>query len=482
MRSSVSYILSSSTTEPNMSHPDYEQYSHDHAALLVLVRSIGSQLKQKNFSRIFDKINRLTNIKITDSTGQVRSILVRYVKDHPLENNDWGDFQTHRRLLGLISVAKYDSQQELNEICRVHESLKVKYTSTLFDSRSILFGPNSEPPISENDRKNDKEKGENDGGEKFTTPTNFKTRALFYAENDSCADLETHISEFINSLFWVLESKRLERSREKLERVSLLLAPFEKKDFVGLDMESRNNKKRCTGRMTKHLGDLCLQAGLVSESLTYYTNASEILKSVNDWLWLGAAFEGLCAASALVLYPNIQRNVPLHRNASLQEGSPKRSNSITTTIDDFIRKDITNTLSPEDISKRYRDAIIHYSKYQNAGIIETEASFKAARISVEQNHSLQAASFLQNVVFISLNLSEQEKIQRFETLSDLYTQIGFIRKASFCQRLAATRYVSPQNQTPNWNQCYTLMLQSFPGHKLSLEPYEMCAGNGQLGK
>lgn len=120
--------------------------------------------------------------------------------------------------------------------------------------------------------------------------------------------------------------------------------------------------------MTKHLGDLCLQAGLLSESLTFYNNAAEILKSVNDWLWLGAAYEGLCAASALVLYPNIQRNVPLHRNSSLQEGSPKRSNSITTAhIELGNRKEITNTLSPDDIPKRYREAIIHYSKYQNAG-------------------------------------------------------------------------------------------------------------------
>lgn len=99
---------------------------------------------------------------------------------------------------------------------------------------------------------------------KFTTPSNFKTRALFYDESaDSFVELETQLTEFINSLFWVLESKRLERSREKIERVSLLLAPFEKKDFVGLDMDSRNSKKRCTGRMTKHLGDFCLQAGKI---------------------------------------------------------------------------------------------------------------------------------------------------------------------------------------------------------------------------
>lgn len=105
--------------------------------------------------------------------------------------------------------------------------------------------------------------------------------------------------------------------------------------------------------------------------------------------------------------------------------------------------------------------------------METEASFKAVRIAVEQNHSLQAASFLQNVVYINLTLSEQEKIQRFETLAELYTQIGFVRKAAFCQRLAATRYVSPQNPSPNWARCYNLMLQSLPGHRLSLDPAEM---------
>ncbi|KAJ8935382.1 hypothetical protein NQ314_012793 [Rhamnusium bicolor] len=441
-----------------MSHPDYEQYSHDHAALLILVRHIGSQLKPKTFIKFFDRISKINNVKITDSTGQVRNILVRYVKEHPVENNDWGDFQTHRRLLGLISLGKYDSQQELNEVCRVHESLKVKYNTTLFDSRCILFGPTKEiesPEDEESNSSGDSEAKSEVPIEKFTTPSNFKTRALFYDELSPCIDLETQLNEFINSLFWVLESKRLERSH----------------------MESRNNKKRCTGRMTKHLGDLCMQAGLLTESLAYYTQSAETLKSVNDWLWLGAAYEGLSAASALVLYPDMQRNVPLHRNASLQEGSPRKSSQTPSTTTLVDKKLVANTLAPEDISKRYREAIIHYSKYQNAGIIETEASFKAARIAVEQSHALQAASFLQNVVYINLALSEQEKIQRFETLADLYTQIGFARKAAFCLRLAATRYVSPQNPAPNWARCYALMLQSLPGHQLTLDPVEMRAAN-----
>lgn len=81
-------------------------------------------------------------------------------------------------------------------------------------------------------------------------------------------------------------------------------------------------------------------------------------------------------------------------------------------------------LNGEDIAEKYRKAIIHYSKYQNAGIIETEACFKAARIAVEQNNTLLTSSFLQNVIFINLTLSEQEKIQRFDTLAEIYKEIG----------------------------------------------------------
>lgn len=570
-----------------MSHPDYAQHAQHHACLLVLVKGVGGMLK--NFNKLWERIQRVNNIKVTDSAGQVRDIWVRYVRDYPVENNDWGDFQTHRRLLGLITLSKFNNQVELNEVCRVHESLKVKYSNTLYDSRAFMFGPNSnmkkpeqEPEtysMYDDDRiiKNDSILGDKNSipseqadsisssesfpqsissngsypmqEEHFTTPSNFKTHAMFYGENDPVPDLEQNVADLINSLFWVVESKRLERSREKLERVPLLLAPFEKKDFVGLDMESRNNRKRCMGRITKNLADLTLQAGLIAESLSLYHSSAEILKSVNDWLWLAAAKEGLCAASAILLYPNLRNQTPLQRNASLQESSPSRGKALSLfqpTVDPFRKfktssplrnsknsspvnppSELTPTssdsmetssrqsetdnadseslasssdmeyqshksylaselpaiprqppiainnqylLNGEEIAEKYRKAIIHYSKYQNAGIIETESCFKAARIAVEQNNSLHASSFLQNVIFINLTLSEQEKIQRFDTLAELYKEIGFLRKAAFCQRLAATRQVSPNNPNPDWQRCYYLMLHSFPGHKLSLDP------------
>ncbi|XP_012285614.1 protein brunelleschi [Orussus abietinus] len=474
MRAAVSIILSSPVPDVKMSHPDYEQTAHDHAALLLLLKPVGVIIKQKTVTRLCERIVKSGSRFTVDSAGVTREILARFVREHPVENNDWGDFQTHRRLLGLITFGKYDSQTELNELCRLHETLKVKYSATLYDSRAILFGP-------------EESSNRNQPPKSFTTPSNFKTRGVFYAD-ETCPDLEGQIAECLNSLFWILESKRLERTREKVDRVSLLLAPFEKKDFIGLDLESRNNKKRCLGRMTKHLGDLCLQAGLPGDALNLYNSAANILQAVNDWLWLGAAYEGLCSASVLVLYPNMCRSLPLQRNSSLQEGSPgkqRRGSQAVASLPpaptaEIAKSTMPHILAPEEISKKYCDAIVHYSKYQNAAIIETEASFKATRISIEQNCTLQAASFLNNVIFISVTLSEQEKIDRFTTLSELYASFGFARKSAFCLRLAATRHVSQNNPNPDWQQCYNLMLQATSGFKLSLDPIDMPL-DGQRG-
>lgn len=215
----------------------------------------------------------------------------------------------------------------------------------------------------------------------------------------------------------------------------------------------------------------------------------------NNTTYCPHSFPGLCAASAILLYPSLRSNTPLQRNASLQENSPNKTrlalfqpptdpfrrynpptsplksknNSPDTTeltpsssdsIDTSSRQSdidseslasssemeyshksflpdlpsiprqppsqINNQylLSTEEMNEQYIKAITHYSQYQNAGIIETEACLKAARIAIEQNNSLKASSFLQNVIFINLTLNEQEKIQRFDTLAELYKEIG----------------------------------------------------------
>lgn len=96
-------------------------------------------------------------------------------------------------------LAKCKLQVELNEVCRLHESLKIKYLSTLYDSRCFIFGVNAS------------------NCPEFSTPSNFKSRDVYYAsDNDPNPSIEMHLNEFLLSLFWVLDAKRLEKSKEKV--------------------------------------------------------------------------------------------------------------------------------------------------------------------------------------------------------------------------------------------------------------------------
>ena len=53
-------------------------------------------------------------------------------------------------------------------------------------------------------------------------------------------------------------------------------------------------------RLRKHVADMYLIAGCVQEAISQYTAVVESLRSHNDWLWLGSAYEGLsCTAIAM---------------------------------------------------------------------------------------------------------------------------------------------------------------------------------------
>jgi len=555
MRSAVSVILSAPTPESNMSHPDYRQTAHDHASLLILVRHLGSQLSSRTFTRLYDRICRQTSYKIQDSFGNVRNIYTRFVRSYPIENNDWGDFQTHRRVLGLICIGECSNSQEVSELYRIHESLRGKFSSTLYDSRCLFLGlqkdgtpyvptncdvPTTEVETDANSKSKsllsetanteinhqsplhlkyhhtnveipqlptpsgDAQSANKSIGSTSTgrdsidevapnsdSPLNklsHPTRTLYYPSLDKCMSLEADLQDFVSSLFWVLESKRLGAltSVEK-DKQPFLCAPFERKDLIGMDLESRTHRKRSVGRWKKHIGDLALQAGMTAEALEQYQAAADLLRPVNDWLWLAGCFEGLCAASITLLYPHLRRPVAIQRIGSLSgEGlsSRNRSGSSGSGALRSLPVDLDNTqhfmknrykfnhsLGPDDLLEKYHEAVVHYSKYRNAGVIETEASIKAVQVLAEQGKYLSAAEFLQNVVFINLQLSDDEKIQRFIALSELYSQLGFRRKSSFFRRVSAMRCVAPTTaMQPNWNLCYQLLYESINGYKLSLDP------------
>lgn len=80
-----------------------------------------------------------------------------------------------------------------------------------------------------------------------------------------------------------------------------------------------------------------------------------------------------------------------------------------------------------------------------------------------------------------LQLSEEEKIQRYSILSELYELIGFHRKSAFFKRVAAMQCVAPSITEPGWRACYKLLLETLPGYSLSLDPNDFNRGTGGLG-
>ncbi|XP_071804005.1 trafficking protein particle complex subunit 9-like [Asterias amurensis] len=445
-----------------MSIADYNQRAEDHQCLLVLVKPI-IQLKTKLYSRIIDRATSVTYIQLPDSK---RSLWLRYKQHMHLENNDWGEFQAHRRVAGVICLGKASCDIELATIYSNFETLKQTYRYTLFDARCFLFGMTQA----------DAEK----------TASGSRPDVIYYSGFDNCEQLEDHVKDFASSLFWVLESKRLDRKNDKSDKLPLLMAPFERKDMVGIDTETRTFKRKVQGRMRKHLADLHLLAGLTQEAYGHYQSALEILRGANDWLWMGACWEGMCAASIIQMYPpkpksGIPRNASFSGGNALIGGERKhRSDSfdVANGLPDFVSEERPrNCLSSDDIIEKYKEAISHYSKYTNAGIVEMEACIKATQVLVQQkacycNHkkTLEAAEFLQNVIYINVNLSDQEKVERYSALSRLFSLIGFHRKAAFFKRVAAMQCVTPQNQHPAWTMCNQLLMEALNGYKLTLDP------------
>ncbi|XP_038544744.1 trafficking protein particle complex subunit 9 isoform X11 [Canis lupus familiaris] len=451
-----------------MSVPDYMQCAEDHQTLLVVVQPVGI-VSEENFFKIYKRISSVSQISVRDSQ---RVLYIRYRHHYPPENNEWGDFQTHRKVVGLITITDCFSAKDWPQTFEKFHVQKEIYGSTLYDSRLFVFGLQGE--IAEQPR----------------------TDVAFYPNYEDCQTVEKRIEDFIESLFIVLESKRLDRATDKSgDKIPLLCVPFEKKDFVGLDTDSRHYKKRCQGRMRKHVGDLCLQAGMLQDSLVHYHMSVELLRSVNDFLWLGAALEGLCSASVIYHYPGgtggetgarrfqgsslpaeaANRHRPGAQEVLIDPGALTTNGINPDTSAEIGRA--KNCLSPEDIIDKYKEAISYYSKYKNAGVIELEACVKAVRVLAIQKRSMEASEFLQNAVYINLRqLSEEEKIQRYSILSELYELIGFHRKSAFFKRVAAMQCVAPSIAEPGWRACYKLLLETLPGYSLSLDPKDFSKG------
>lgn len=560
-----------------MSHPDYNQRVDHHRCLLIIVKPIGTQIDKKKFNKIYKKISRIQHITIQLAENS-REIWLRYKKNYSVESNNWGDFQSHRKILGLITIGKCTHKEDLETLLNCHNTLCEKYANTLFESQCLLFGMlstdirmtssvknkqisfhpkniapsiksstinscdnSAEKPIMKISRlfgihsngiymsdsnpnslsrsfhetefettsrlipfsedtdkfKRTKEISKRDGwlqeeemnssiidddkdvmeSETQESQSGIKPNFILYEDFDKCNHLESDIYSFISSLFWTLESKRLDFLENHSFNVPHLITPIEKD---GSHKSSLENRKLRLGRMKKHIADLNLQAGLPHEAFSMYTFAIELLKSAGDWLWLAGTYEGQCASSMVCLYPAQHYGVG-QKNSSFPSKYSTLSVSKGATAQrvksgSLPRTGQTSTVaigrgifSPEKITDKFREAIVHYSKFRNAAIIEVECCIKAAKAHIMQEKYLIASEFLQNIIYLNFPSTTAEQIQWWSTLSDLYTEMNFHRKAAFYKHTSAVCCVSSHTVAPDWNQCCEFLLQTNKGYKIFYE-------------
>ncbi|CBY40100.1 unnamed protein product [Oikopleura dioica] len=406
--------------------PDYQAEVHDHGTIRIALATPSGQENQRLNDRVQLKIEKHKELSISGRNLRMRFSWSKGYSGEWLAASAWGDVQLYRRPLGLIFIVEAKRQEDadkgieeyivkdlqlfyITEI--LHIALRKELNASVYDGRCLLVGSKSSQQL--------------------------KPDILHFPSVDAWKTSWKDIEDLVTSIYYILESKRVERSSMSSSNSDksypMLMAPFERREG-NIDFDSRSFRKKLQGRLRKHIGDLCLLCGLPQEALIAYHSALDALRLSQDHLWVAASLESLCAVTA--------------------------SYSSVVKSDHCLE-------SPNDIFEKYREAVINYSKFKEAGVLELEACLKATKVLVDMGRNLDASDFLQNTIYIGIKLPSEREIERLSTLADLYGIIGFKRKEAFYKRVAAMYCVADQNNSEaRWQQCFSLLRESLPGFSL----------------
>lgn len=182
---------------------DFGQSLNDHKALLILVKRVG-YIGDKTFTQIYQEICQYNRAQVPNTT---RTLHLKYAQHILPQFIEWSTFHSHRRVLGLICVAKCTDVTETDKLVGQINDLKSQFKPTLLDSRCFVIGCKSEDQAS--------------------TKKDF----VILNEEKILEDVEKNMAEFVASLFNVLESKRISKLAEKPDKMSVIHAPVEVETF-----------------------------------------------------------------------------------------------------------------------------------------------------------------------------------------------------------------------------------------------------------
>ena len=189
---------------------DFRQRLEDHCGLLILVKPVG-YIGSKRFDNVLNEIALYSRAQVPNST---RTLRLRYARRISPVYVEWSNFHAHRKVLGLICVAKCADVAEIDKLGPKMKELQTQFGTTLLDSRCFVLGCAADSQA--------------------RVPKEF----VLLSEDSFSEDLESHLAEFVASLFNVLESKRLTKLSDKAEKASHIFAPVEY-DPSGMEFDSR---------------------------------------------------------------------------------------------------------------------------------------------------------------------------------------------------------------------------------------------------
>lgn len=418
-----------------MSVASYMTSALDHSRIVIGVK-YGANTNTESVKFVLEKLESHKSLVINDAGFTIN---ISFDSNVSPQNSQWGPFQAHRQVYGIIYIGEATNPMEAALILDKFNKLKEAYNSGLYHSRCIIFGIDT------------------------TIRPSHSQDVFQFSSHHAWKSVDYDIKQFVTSIFYELESKRLRMAQERSGKPALITAPFENANEKNNETESKTMRKKCSGRHYKHLADVNLLVGQISEALQCYHTALDILIPVDDSVWVGSALEGLCVVSALVYFAELK----------LEEMAPTKQ-PLTFTLDprNLSSKQTASLATPEikklcitsikDLVDRYREAIIHYSRCKSLAVIEMEACIKATKVFAEAKKFLEASEFIQNAVYINLNVSDAERLQRYSVMADLYKNIGFHRKSAFYKRVAAMQCVAPHIRDPNWELCNQLLMSTIP--------------------
>lgn len=212
-----------------------------------------------NFSRIYDELKSLKTVFLH---AEKKRLHFQFVDNYPTENNEWGDYQYHRKVLGLICIAQHIDAVSIGDLEKFYCDMKNLYDCTLIDSRLVIIGIRRVTSNGVDQVKDDIDEGLviktnhfDDGGRgglpdlldscgdadvlADLSELTRKHVLSYHTTDEAVSQIVADVESMCQSMFYILESKRLTAVNGSLRQPSFLSAPFEKSLMLNADLESK---------------------------------------------------------------------------------------------------------------------------------------------------------------------------------------------------------------------------------------------------